>query len=261
METLYNKLRLQNLHKHETIICFLGQAGVLIKTYPERYIIIDPYVSNLCEELIGTKFKRLIPSFIDTDELDELRLEAYLLTHHHEDHLDTIAIKAMKNQSFPFFAPPVSIEKLSELGIETSRCASLFDGAIHDLHGIKVYGVFADHGEYAPDAVGIIVEINGKIIFHMGDTCLDKAQFRKIKDKFNIDLLFIPINGRYGNMDAQAAVEAVSILKPKSVVPCHFWMLPGNSGGDIELFIDEVTAKVPDSEVTLLAAGEIISFN
>jgi L-ascorbate 6-phosphate lactonase len=259
METLYTKLVNHKLTKGEVMICFLGQAGVLIKSFPDRYIIIDPYISNLCEEKIGIKFKRLIPQLIDPEELDSLKLEAYLLTHHHEDHLDTIGIQSLKDTGYPFYAPPVSMEMLYELGIAPSRSHSLFIGAVHHLsEQDKVYGVFADHGEYAPDAVGIIVEIDGKVIYHMGDTCLNREEFAKIQQRFKIDLLLVPINGRYGNMDAIDGAEAVTILQPRYAAPCHFWMLPGNSGGDPELFIDKVIETAPQSEVLLFAAGEII---
>ncbi|WP_135554652.1 MBL fold metallo-hydrolase [Paenibacillus cymbidii] len=257
METLFNRLRNQKLREGETLVCFLGQAGVLIKTYPQRYVIVDPYLSDLCETRIGIKFKRLTPALLDADELDALQLEAYLLTHHHEDHLDAFLIPALRDKAFPFYAPPESAALLGELGVARDRILYLHDGAEHLLHNdIRIHGVFADHGEYAPDAVGIVIEIGGRTIFHMGDTCLDRTAFAAIRDKFRIDLLFVPINGRYGNMDAADGAEAVAILQPKQAVPCHFWMLPGNSGGDLELFLDKTVELAPQTNVRLMAAGE-----
>lgn len=256
METLFNRLHNRKLQAGETLICFLGQAGVLIKSYPQRYVIVDPYLSDWCETRFGIKFKRLTPALLDADELDALRLEAYLLTHHHEDHLDSILIPAMRDKAFPFYAPPESAALLGELGISADRVLSLHDGAEHRLRDIRIHGVFADHGEYAPDAVGIVIEIGGRTICHMGDTCLDRTAFAAIRDKFRIDLLFVPINGRYGNMDAADGAEAVSILQPGQAVPCHFWMLPGNSGGDPELFIDKTAELAPQTKVRLMAAGE-----
>lgn len=257
IETLYSRLTNAAMEQGDVLVAFLGQAGVLIRACPDRYILIDPYISDLCERKIGLKFKRLTPAVIDAEELDALGLEAYLLTHHHEDHLDADAIPRLQDTRYPYYAPPDSIALLGELGIDGDRCLPLFDGAEHRLNGIGIHGVFADHGEYAPDAVGIVVEIAGVTICHMGDTSLNREAFSAIRDKFAIDLLFVPVNGRYGNMDTAEAAEATAILQPRYAVPCHFWVLPGNSGGDPELFVDKLAELAPHSKAHPMAAGEI----
>lgn len=252
-------LKRQEVGPREAAVCFLGQSGFIYKFGDGQYAVIDPYLSNLCEEKIGLKFKRLMPALVGPDELDRLELAAYLLTHHHEDHLDAPTIRGLQDRRYPFYAPPASIAMLRELGVEEERCVPLRQGSVYrseEGKGWTIRGEFADHGEYAPDAVGITVEANGLSIFHMGDTALNAGELAAIRERGEIDLLLAPINGRYGNMNETDAAAAVAILQPRYVAPGHFWMLPGNSGGDIEAFIDSVQAASPSSEVLLFAQGE-----
>lgn len=39
----------------------------------------------------------------------------------------------------------------------------------------------------------------------------------------DVDVLIVPINGEYGNMNALEAVELVNLVKPKLTIPSHFW--------------------------------------
>jgi L-ascorbate 6-phosphate lactonase len=257
MINLRHKLRSLTVQSNQFAVCSLGQAGYIFKTSSDKYIVIDPYLTDFCEHRIGLEFKRLMPSIIEPHELEALPISAYLLTHHHEDHLDVECVQALTSEYFHYYAPPVTIQNLVELGIEEERCQPLYVGAKYDIAGVTVDSVFADHGDHAPDAVGIIVQSEGKTIYHMGDTCLREEEFRQIAENYKIDLLIIPINGKFGNMNEEEAVKAVSILKPKYAVPCHFWMLPGNSGGDPLLFLEGVKLQCPATEALLFQIGEV----
>ncbi|QGQ94290.1 MBL fold metallo-hydrolase [Paenibacillus psychroresistens] len=258
MINLLDNLRSVAVEPNHLAVCSLGQAGYIYKTSEGQYIVIDPYLTDFCEHRIGLAFKRLMPALIDPAELEALPLTAYLMTHHHEDHLDVELIEALSVVDFPFYAPPQTIGILVELGVAAERCQPLLKSSIsYEIAGVSIHSVFADHGDIAPDAVGIIVQSQGKTIYHMGDTCLREAEFQEIANRFEIDLLILPINGKYGNMNEADAVKAISILKPKYAVPCHFWMLPGNSGGDPVVFLEGVKQAVPDTEALLFKMGEI----
>jgi L-ascorbate 6-phosphate lactonase len=257
MINLLEKLQSLEVKTNHIAVCSLGQAGYIYKTSANQYIAIDPYLTDFCEHTIGLAFKRLMPALIEPAELEALPLSAYLLTHHHEDHLDVECIQSLTDIDFPFYAPPDSIKILTELGVSAGRCQPLYEGAIYEAEGLSIHSVFADHGDIAPDAVGIIVQFAGKTIYHMGDTCLNENEFRQIAELYKIDLLMAPINGKYNNMNEADAVKAVSILQPKYAVPCHFWMLPGNSGGDPLLFLEGVKLNSPATEALLFQNGEI----
>jgi L-ascorbate 6-phosphate lactonase len=246
------------LQEGEIAICFLGQAGLLIKAYPEQYFVIDPYLSDYCFDTYGLAFKRLTPSLLNAADLDELPLQAYIMTHHHEDHLDVPTVAALNNRSIPFYTDQTTISKLQELGIENERCFPLskhHQDVSYVVGPATIRAVFADHGDLAPDAVGILFECHGKRIYHMGDTCLNREEFQAIRRKYAIDFLLVPINGRYGNMNEVEAAEATAILSPKIAVPCHFWMLPANSGGDPAAFAQNVSEI---TEQRLMATGEVM---
>jgi len=258
MKTLFAKLQAVELQDGEIAMAWLGQSGYLFKIFPEDVWIIDPYLSDYCEQQLGLSFKRLMPAPITADELDHLGLSGYIMTHHHEDHYDPVLINELKTKRFPFYTTPTTIKNLQKLGVDQSRCMSLNDHSSFEQHGMKIHGVFADHGELAPDAIGIVMEVHNKVIFHMGDTCFNEQQFKKLKQRFEIDLLIVPINGKYGNMNEYEAVQAVALLEPKQVTPSHFWMLPGNSGGNVLNFMQGIETDAIKSKLLLCRIGEIV---
>jgi len=65
--------------------------------------------------------------------------------------------------------------------------------------------------------VGYILTINNTRIYHAGDTDL----IPEMKSLKNIDIALSPVSGTYV-MDANEAVEAVKIIKPKIAVPMHY---------------------------------------
>ena len=38
-------------------------------------------------------------------------------------------------------------------------------------NGIKIKAIYADHGDLAPTAIGMLIDIEGIKIYHSGDTC------------------------------------------------------------------------------------------
>lgn len=70
-------------------------------------------------------------------------------------------------------------------------------------------------------AIGFKIEFDGKVIVNLGDTLLHADEWKSIG---NPDVLMIPIGGRavHNTMDEQEALQAVEILQPKLVIPCHY---------------------------------------
>lgn len=63
-----------------------------------------------------------MPVLIDLEELDTLQISAFLITDHHEDHLDAECIQRKKSIYIPFNTPPDTIKQLIELGVSTDCC-------------------------------------------------------------------------------------------------------------------------------------------
>ena len=89
--------------------------------------------------------------------------------------------------------------------------------------------------------VGYVVDIDGYRIYHSGDTDVI-PEMRDIRD---IDVALLPVGGTY-TMTPEEAAEAVSMIKPKKVIPMHWGDIVG-SRDDAERF-----KKLADCEVEIL---------
>ena len=56
---------------------------------------------------------------------------------------------------------------------------------------------------------------------NLGDTLLHAKEWQSIKAP---DVLMIPIGGKvaHNTMDVEEAVQAVKVIQPKLVIPCHY---------------------------------------
>ncbi len=69
-------------------------------------------------------------------------------------------------------------------------------------------------------AAGVIVRIQGKNIYHAGDTGLS-YDMKLLWEYDNIDLAFLPIGDRF-TMGIKDAIIATEFIKPKMVAPIHY---------------------------------------
>ncbi len=109
-----------------------------------------------------------------------------------------------------------------------------------ELDGMTVTGIKATHGNLVlkigplskiakpgPDervgwgAIGFDIRIGNKRIVNLGDTLLHSEEWKAISQP---DVLMIPIGGRasHNTMDEDEALQAVKIMNPATVVPCHY---------------------------------------
>ena len=82
-----------------------------------------------------------------------------------------------------------------------------------------------------------------------------RRDFAQISGISDVDLLVVPINGKYGNPDAVQAAEMTAILAPRIVMPCHYWMFMEH-GGDPASFAEACKATAPSTECIISAVGE-----
>jgi L-ascorbate metabolism protein UlaG (beta-lactamase superfamily) len=66
------------------------------------------------------------------------------------------------------------------------------------------------------EGVGYLITVNGKTIYHAGDTDF----IPEMKDFGKVDVALLPIGGTF-TMDIQEAIEAAIAIKPKVVIPMH----------------------------------------
>ncbi|MDO4988818.1 MAG: metal-dependent hydrolase, partial [Synergistes sp.] len=107
---------------------------------------------------------------------------------------------------------------------------------------------------YGGVACGFVIEVEGKKIYHAGDTGLTMEM--KLLEAEKIDAACLPIGGYY-TMDAEDAVRAVSFIKPTNVIPMHYDTFP-QIKADPNEFAKAAEAEVTSAKVRVLAVGAAI---
>ena len=224
----------ESINNGKTMIFSAGQAGFIIKSASGQMLAIDLYLSDCVEPLEGHDgYKRLLPKVLKPEEII---FDCIITTHFHRDHFDADSVPAMMNNNKSLlFAAYDCKEDVDAYGIDKGRTTFVKPGDKTVCGDFDISFINCDHGTGAPQAVGVIVLVDGKIIVETGDTCLRLDRKDEYLQKGNIDALIAPINGAYGNLDAKDCVELVKALDPKITIPCHFWMFASH-GGNPELF-------------------------
>ncbi len=234
-----------------TCLFSVGQAGYIVKSDSGQLLAIDLYLSNCVERLEGHKgFKRLLPQILGPSEL---KFDAIICTHPHLDHFDIDAVPEMISKGGRLFCSTDCKRLVSQLQMEyyNSQISYVEPGDKYTIGDFSIDFVNCDHGSGAPDAVGVVVHVDGKTIYEVGDSCLRLDRINEITKP--VDVLIAPINGMYGNMNSKEAVSLAEAIKARVTIPCHYGMFASH-GGDLKLFYD--TMKEKHLEAILMQQGE-----
>lgn len=225
----------------QTHIFAVGQAGFIIKSADGQLLAIDLYLSECVERLEGNVgFKRLLPKILSPFGLD---FDVVICTHPHLDHFDIDAVPQMlANRKTKLFCS-VDCEKLvRQMQMEYYRDRITYVQPIetYRIGDFEITFVNCDHGAGAPDAVGVVVKVDGKTLYEAGDTCLRLDRVGEIPQP--LDVLIGPINGAYGNLNEEDCAKLADSLHPAVTIPCHYGMFAGHHG-DVGKFYDVMTEK------------------
>lgn len=235
-------------------IYWLSQAGFVFKTPSDKIVYIDPYFSDVVERMFG--FKRMMPCPISPEGVNA---DLIVCTHEHLDHMDIDALpEVAKNPRVRFAGPVECIKEFRKIGIPQERCTLLEEGKEIRLDGIRLNPVFADHGELAPDAVGVVLEMDDVKVYHTGDTAYRPKEFERAI-AMRPHVLLPCINGRYGNMNAHEAALLTQLVYPQLVIASHFWMFVEHNG-DPASFLDYCSKLAPRVQALVMKPGERFLF-
>ncbi|MBP1927164.1 L-ascorbate metabolism protein UlaG (beta-lactamase superfamily) [Sedimentibacter acidaminivorans] len=206
-------------------------------------------------------FKGIIDPFITGNSLCTLtvndlhNITHIFITHGHGDHLGDAVEIAKKNNSLVISNAEIC-NYLCKFDVKTHAMhiggRTKFDFGVVKMTN-AVHGSGITEGEtmiYGGNPGGFIIEIDGKKVYHAGDTGL--IYDMKLLEDEKIDVAFLPIGGNY-TMDIDDAVKAVDFIKPKKVVPMHY-----NTFKPIEADPHDFNKKVTSSEVIILDVNESI---
>jgi L-ascorbate 6-phosphate lactonase len=247
------KLKAVHTEPGQIAITWLGQAGFLIKNFKGDVLALDIYLSDLAERQDGNK--RLMPSLIQADELE---VKVILATHYHTDHLDLDSIPILLSGDTKLYCCQQSYELCKKKDLPMHKITAMDIGDCVFDSGYRIEAVYAEHGDFATKAIGFLIEIDNIRIYFTGDTSYQINKMRYAAEK-EIDILILPINGEYGNMNERDAAMLASIVKAKVTIPCHFWTFARHQGSPYN-FQTEMNYIAPDSLEYTMAQGEIIYY-
>ena len=144
-------------------------------------IAIDPF-----DDSIGLK-----PPKVEADIL--------LITHQHKDHNNKGTIKG----------EPFVIEHAGE----------------YEVKGISIQGISAFHDNEKGKERGVVViykiEAEGIKICYLSDLGQKELTTEQLEEIDEIDILIIPIGGKY-TINGKEAAEIISQIEPRMVIPMHY---------------------------------------
>ncbi len=239
-----------------TYLFSVGQAGYIIKSKTGQLLGIDMYLSECVERVEGHKgFKRLLPRILDPFDLE---FDCIIATHSHYDHFDVDSVpQLMSNNKTIMYASLECEQEVNRLYMNDENILYVKPGDIHTCGDFIIEFVSCDHGEGAPDAFGVIINVDGLRIYETGDTCLHLERKDEILKNGPIDVMIAPINGAYGNLNEQDCVDLSCVINPKLTIPCHYGMFASH-GGDVGLFYKIMSKKHPDKKILFMGIGEKI---
>ncbi len=211
-------------------ITWLGHSGIRLKG--SKTVYIDPFLTD---------------NPVASTNPDEIReADVVVVTHYHSDHLgDSFAI-CKKTGAILVGIHEIAVEAEAE-GIPAE---GMNIGGTVEAKGVKVHMVQALHSAEKGAPTGVVIEMDGKTIYHAGDTGLT-YDMKLIAEFFKPDLSFLPIGDRY-TMGIPSAAKAVEFIQTKKVIPIHYNTFPIVSA-DPEEFKKRVADK---AEVIILKPGE-----
>jgi L-ascorbate metabolism protein UlaG (beta-lactamase superfamily) len=216
----------------------LGQAGFVLEG-EHISLAIDPYLSDAIAQggtELGRRFVRRFPPPLSPDGLAEV--EVVLITHAHDDHCDpeTLVPLSMASTAVRFVGPEPVLTVLRMNGINESRLIRAQVGQPLSLGpGCYATPIPAAHysfdldGDGEPAYVGYIIEIDGIVCYHSGDTILFDELDDFLADQ-TVHIVLLPVNGRdegreelgiIGNLEPREAFELAGKIGAQLIIPTH----------------------------------------
>ena len=191
-----------------TNITWLGHSCFSIQT-GKLTLLVDPFLEESPTAPVGAA---------------EVAADFILLTHGHFDHVaDAVAVAARTEATV--VANFEIGQWLKGQGVAEEKVVAMNTGGMVELPFGRVKMTPAHHSSGLPDgsyggvAGGFVLQLDRERIYLAGDTALMLDM--KLIGMGGLDLAVLPIGDLY-TMGPDDALEAIKLLNPRSVIPCHY---------------------------------------
>jgi len=187
-------------------LTYLGHSAFLVEGSKGK-VVIDPFLTGNPR----AKAKK-----------ESIKVDAVLLTHGHGDHLGD-SVEIAKASGATLVAP---FELANYCGQKGATVHPMHIGGAHQFPFGRVKLTIAHHGSSAPDGTytgnpcGFLLTMDGKTLYHSGDTGLF-YDMKLIGEMTPITVACLPIGDNF-TMGIDDAVKATELLRPQVVVPMHY---------------------------------------
>ena len=223
-------------------IRFIGHATVEL-TEGDTNVLIDPFLAP--------------KNPVATVTAEEVEPTHILITHGHADHTADFLRVAERTGAHVVSMVEISRwhaakghEERSEINIGgTAR----FDwGWVKMVQAFHTNTLEGEGGIMVGPPAGLVVNIGGKTVYHLGDTGLF-GDLKLIAESTPVDVALIPIGGNY-TMDRHDGVTAAKLIGADTVIPIHYDTFPPIET-DAEAYKADVESQT-SLKVVILAPGE-----
>ncbi|NOY28929.1 MAG: metal-dependent hydrolase [Planctomycetes bacterium] len=191
------------------------------------------WLGHSCFSIRAGKYDLLVDPFLDESPTSpvkaaEVAADFILLTHAHFDHLAD-AIPIARRTGATVVANFEICEWLKGQGVAEEKVVAMNPGGGVDLAFGRAKMTSAVHSSSLPDgsyggvAGGFLLELGKSRIYFAGDTALFLDM--KLYSLGGLDVAVLPI-GDVFTMGPDDSIEAIKMLNPRRVVPCHYGTWP-----------------------------------
>jgi L-ascorbate metabolism protein UlaG (beta-lactamase superfamily) len=225
-----------------TTITWFGHNSWSIET-ARATILLDPFLND---------------SPTSPVKADAVKADFILLSHGHSDHLgDTIAIA--KRTGAPVISNFEVGEWLKKKGLAEDKVVGMNPGGGSEQPFGHVKFTIAHHSSSMPDGSyggvpgGFLLKLEGARVYFACDTALFLDM--KMIGSGGLDLAVLPIGDLY-TMGPEDSVDAIKLLNPKRVAPCHYNTFPAIKQ-DAAAWAERVRSHTAAEPIVLQPGGRI----
>ena len=217
---------------------FLGHAGFVIEGGGHR-LAIDPFLSG---------------NPVATRTPDQLECDSIAVTHGHADHVSDVPSIAKRTGATVYGAYEIC-NWLQEEGhdkLEPMNPGGRIETPFGWIAYTQAFHSSSYEGRYMGQPCGVVVNIGGRTLYHLGDTALF-GDLKLIGELYNPEVAMIPVGDRFTMGPAHGKIAAELVRAPIAI-PIHYATWP--------LLTSDISAFKPQGvEVRALKPGEVLTLD